>query len=83
MCYMDLSTQSRDTVQILSRVLKSANNVGNINKHSRVVTKEQNQFASRRKGSPPLWAGSCLDNTIILRHLFFCRYKLLEKKFGH
>ena len=40
--------------------LKAANSVGKCN-HSPVPTKELNQFATRRKESPPIGSGSCLD----------------------
>ena len=45
------------------------NSVGNINM-AESLQNNRKQFASRRKGSPPLGPGSCLDYTSILMHLF-------------
>ena len=56
--------------------LKSATSVGRKYKHSRVPTKEQKNFFSIRKGSPPIEPGSCMDYTSILiqKRLFFKLY---------
>ena len=62
---------SAHRARTLSRIcigsLKLANNVGNI-KTSESFKKDRKHFASRRKGSPTLWPGNCLDYTSILEY---------------
>ena len=46
--------------------LKSANSIENINT-TESLPNNIKQFANRRKGSPPLRPGSCLDYTFIFK----------------